>query len=687
MTVAEVLVIAAMLFFASSASAHKISSWEPYKSLFEHGECQKLISHLKPLSKPLDWYDNRMWSRSRILNSKCQMQLENYKAALKSLKQTPESEERDVWLFQKIRVLIKSGNQSKAIANIKKLLKLPEKKSYLQSLRDDLKNEFHTDKEVRILFPLLHETRKNYKWFLSDYDLHTLYIRGAKLKGIKPEHKYRVLGWQFPIDEKSARQSHKNLTAKDLKNMSPAELLKRVRTLTRLGLNNYLVKHLPQLRKWRSRKVLKKLGKAYLKALFVERFYYRTIIFQKKGQLSKLWSLPKEIQLYWTARSFIKRRNIPDARSTIYKLERLNAKSKLLPDLFNTFAIRYMLDSEIEKSRFWWNRLLSHFPNQELIVETDENQNKADNQRKSGQNEKQEEAENTVRGVVNENYSRWFLLGCFLFFSFTSVAITLLILLWPEYQSGKIYDVLLSDNKSFLFVKSEVAQSYLMQTTSESSFIQAVKKENLAEVERFIDEGVDLELKDLNGYTPLMHAVKQQNTELVKLLAEYGANVDTSDGLEDTPLVWASSMKNEAIVKVLLEHGADPDKGNFSPLMWAAYYGNLRLVKMFLESRANLNSRTNEGWTALMWAAERGNLQVIWELLKRGASVNMQNNNGQTALMLAAGRGRTGSVGLLLNKGGDVFVVDFNKKTAADYARSKQRNEVLQILEKEFELR
>jgi hypothetical protein len=229
-------------------------------------------------------------------------------------------------------------------------------------------------------------------------------------------------------------------------------------------------------------------------------------------------------------------------------------------------------------SRFsnpFFSKRRKDFTNQDLIVETEEDQNKANNQPKSGQNEKQEEAENTVRGVVNENYSRWLLLGWFLFFSFTSVAITLLILLWPEYQSGKIYDVLLSDNKSFLFVKSEVAQSYLMQTTPESSFIQAVKKENLAEVERFIDEGVDLELKDLNGYTPLMHAVKQQNTELVKLLAEYGANVDTSDGLEDTPLVWASSMKNEAIVKVLLEHGADPDKGNFTPLMWAAYYGNL----------------------------------------------------------------------------------------------------------------
>ena len=367
-TVVEVLIITAMLFFASSVSAHKISSWEPYKSLLEQGECQELISHLKPLSMPRNWYDNRMWSQSRILNSKCQMQLENYKAALKSLKQTPESEERDVWLFQKIKVLLKSGNQSKAITNIRKLLKLPEKFSYLQSLRDELKNEFNTDKEVSLLFPLLHETRKNYKWFLSDYDLHALYIRGAKLKGIKPEHTYRVLGWLFPLDEKTARQSHKELTAKDLKNMSPAELLKRVRTLTRLGLNNYLVNHLPQLRKWRSRKVLKKLGKAYLKALFVERFYYRIIISHKKGQLSKLWSIPKETQLYWTARSFIKRRNIPDARSSIYKLERLNAKSKLLPNLLNTFAIRYMLDSEIEKSRFWWNRLLSHFPKHKLAA-------------------------------------------------------------------------------------------------------------------------------------------------------------------------------------------------------------------------------------------------------------------------------------------------------------------------------
>ena len=40
----------------------------------------------------------------------------------------------------------------------------------------------------------------------------------------------------------------------------------------------------------------------------------------------------------------------------------------------------------------------------------------------------------------------------------------------------------------------------------------------------------------------------------------------------------------------------------------------------------------------------------------------------------------------LLNEVEDINIVDFNKKTTADYARSNQQKEVLQLLEKEFEL-
>ena len=213
-----------------------------------------LIRQLEPISKPKDWANNGMWSRSRILNAKCQLQLGNYNAALNSLKQTAESEVSDAWIYQKIRVLLQSDKLQEAITSIRKLLLHPKMKFYIRSLRENLKSEFRTDDEVRLIFPLLHETRKHYKLFLTDYEIHALYLRGAKLKGVKLEHKYRVLGWQFPDDEKTARQSHKMLTASDFKIMTPAEVHKRVRILSGLGLNKYLIKHLPQLRKWQSRK-------------------------------------------------------------------------------------------------------------------------------------------------------------------------------------------------------------------------------------------------------------------------------------------------------------------------------------------------------------------------------------------------------------------------------------------------
>jgi len=64
----------------------------------------------------------------------------------------------------------------------------------------------------------------------------------------------------------------------------------------------------------------------------------------------------------------------------------------------------------------------------------------------------------------------------------------------------------------------------------------------------------------------------------------------------------------------------------------------------------------------------------------------MQNKRGKTALIIATQRGNLGSIGLLLKKGGDPSVVDFDKKTSLDYARDSQRQDVIQLMEKEVGL-
>ncbi len=301
-------------------------------------------------------------------------------------------------------------------------------------------------------------------------------------------------------------------------------------------------------------------------------------------------------------------------------------------------------------------------------------------------NDKSKDFDIVLPKDFSNQYSAFFRLGWLLFAIFTVTALILMYYLWPDYQSGKIQKVFLLDNKKQFSLNKELTENIAVAEPKMTSLIIAVKSGNKGSVEHLLATGAELELKDKKGYTAFMHAVKSQNVKLVKLLAERGAMVDLTDEFDDTPLIWAASMKDKAIVKLLLEHGADPDKGDFTPLMWAAFHGDLQMLNLFLKSSANLNARTQAGWTALMWAAEKGNTQAMWELLKSGARVNMQNKSGNTALIIATQRGNLGSIGLLLKKGGDPSVVDFDKKTSLDYARDSQRQDVIQLMEKEVGL-
>jgi ankyrin repeat protein len=60
-------------------------------------------------------------------------------------------------------------------------------------------------------------------------------------------------------------------------------------------------------------------------------------------------------------------------------------------------------------------------------------------------------------------------------------------------------------------------------------FMDTVKEGNVEDVKHFIEMGMDVNLKDKYGRTPLMHAILNNDIELVKLLLENGADVTISD--------------------------------------------------------------------------------------------------------------------------------------------------------------
>ena len=62
---------------------------------------------------------------------------------------------------------------------------------------------------------------------------------------------------------------------------------------------------------------------------------------------------------------------------------------------------------------------------------------------------------------------------------------------------------------------------------------------NLAEVQRYVQEGADVNATVSGGFTPLMSAAKYAHLDVVKFLVDKGANVNAKDGNGTTPLIYA----------------------------------------------------------------------------------------------------------------------------------------------------
>ena len=72
------------------------------------------------------------------------------------------------------------------------------------------------------------------------------------------------------------------------------------------------------------------------------------------------------------------------------------------------------------------------------------------------------------------------------------------------------------------------------------------------ELKRLLENGIDINAKDGDGWTALMDASSKGNLEKVKLLIENGANIEVKDNKGDTALILASYCRRLEIIKYLV---------------------------------------------------------------------------------------------------------------------------------------
>lgn len=124
----------------------------------------------------------------------------------------------------------------------------------------------------------------------------------------------------------------------------------------------------------------------------------------------------------------------------------------------------------------------------------------------------------------------------------------------------------------------------------------------------------------------------------------------------------------------------------------AASIGDRKRLKSLLAEGVSPDSSDEDSMTALMAASFAGQVEAVRILLAAGADPDAQDVSGMTALMnavIANGEMELGEahpifseiIALLLEAGADRELEDEDGSTAADYARTSDLHELVDLLE------
>lgn len=160
-----------------------------------------------------------------------------------------------------------------------------------------------------------------------------------------------------------------------------------------------------------------------------------------------------------------------------------------------------------------------------------------------------------------------------------------------------------------------------------------------------------------NLFDDFFIAARNGNDVALKVWLDKGVDADVRDERGETPLMAAVRADDHpAVVAALLAAGAKSWLRNpyaETALMLAAFHGRAHSVAVLLERGTDIGETNRMGWTPLLYAAFAGHAAIVGQLLAHGAPVDFTAANGMTALMLAARNGHAETVELLLAKGAD----------------------------------
>jgi len=160
------------------------------------------------------------------------------------------------------------------------------------------------------------------------------------------------------------------------------------------------------------------------------------------------------------------------------------------------------------------------------------------------------------------------------------------------------------------------------------SLIVAALVGDITWISKHLEDGISVNKKIDNKFTPLLVAAKEGHIKTAELLIAQGADVDLK-----LPIIGAIKRNQIGMVETLIDKGANINlKGSDgrTPLHFAARKGLKNIAALLINQGANVNEKDNYTITPLHEAAGWGHKEFVALLIANGATINVKRRSGGT---------------------------------------------------------
>ncbi len=203
-------------------------------------------------------------------------------------------------------------------------------------------------------------------------------------------------------------------------------------------------------------------------------------------------------------------------------------------------------------------------------------------------------------------------------------------------------------------VGAETAEEWCAKNEKKFPLHCAAKKGDVAEIERLVAAGAEVNERTEKNSTPLHLAARGGHAKAVIALIRVGAKVTLKDKGGAIPLHDAAGGGNVEAIVALIDAGSNINAVGglgWTPLHTAALHKRLKAIVALAEAGANLNRVSEYTGAPLHLAVSFGQKESVVALVKVGAKLNLRNKDGKTPLDIAIQKkGRESEIAVFLRK-------------------------------------